>query len=223
MLAPMTAATSAHTGSSLVSLLASRASAKEIAGFLDGLAPSARLEQVLAVKGRDVGRLYHAVADAPPVTLEEIVPQGAKGTLIYEGRNSLPMFTRFQKRFTRVEGGLGAERGSSAQSPQASNATMIVGYNHQTMSVVTGPGYFVVKPATGEGKHATEPYFDYTEAPPVEPAGWPPFKPNDRGLSRLVYMDMKDYVRRVARGVIVGKAYKLDVDQKAYFSLTLPE
>jgi hypothetical protein len=118
------------------------------------------------------------------------------------------MFTRFQKRFSRVSGATGS---------------VIVGYNHQTMSVVTGPGYFVVKPATGEGKHANEPYFDYTEAPPAEPAGWPPFKPNDRALSRLVYMNMKDYVRRVARGVIVGKAYKLGVDQKAYFSLTLPE
>jgi hypothetical protein len=33
---------------------------------------------------------------------------------------------------------------------------------------------------------------------------------------------MKDYVRRVARGVVVGKAYELDVDRHAYFSLTLP-
>jgi hypothetical protein len=31
---------------------------------------------------------------------------------------------------------------------------------------------------------------------------------------------MKDYMRRVARGVVVGKAYKLGVDQGAYFSLS---
>jgi hypothetical protein len=205
MLAAMTAATSTHAASSLSGLLAGRASATEIASFLDGLSPSARLEQVLRIKGRDVGRLYHAVEAAPPLTLEEIVPQSAKGTVIYEGRNSLPMFTRFQKRFARVKGDL------------------IIGYNHQSTSTVTGPGYFVVKPASGEGKHANEPYFDYTEAPPEEPAGWPAYKPNDSAFSRLVYMNMKDYMRRVARGVMVGKAYKLGVDQKAYFSLTLPE
>lgn len=202
----MTAATTAHAASSLSGLLDAKASAKEIESFLDGLSPSARLEQVLSVKGKGVARLYHAVEAAPPLTLEEIVPQGHKGTLIYEGRNSLPMFTRFQKRFTRTKSG-----------------SAIIGYNHQTMSVVTGPGYFVVKPASGDGPHPTEPYFDYTEDAPEEPAGWPPFKPNDRALSRLVYMNMKDYIRRVARGVIVGKAYKLGGDQKAYFSLTLPE
>ncbi len=33
---------------------------------------------------------------------------------------------------------------------------------------------------------------------------------------------MIDYVRRVARGVVVGKAYRKGVDQNAYFTLTLP-
>jgi hypothetical protein len=75
----------------------------------------------------------------------------------------------------------------------------------------------------GEAPHPTEPYFDYTEAPPMSaiPEGWPAFKANDRGFSKPVYANMKDYMRRVARGVMVGKAYKLGVDQKAYFTLTL--
>jgi hypothetical protein len=33
---------------------------------------------------------------------------------------------------------------------------------------------------------------------------------------------MHDFVRRVARGVVVGKAYRHGKDQDAYFSLTLP-
>jgi hypothetical protein len=203
--ATMTAASTLHASSSLRNLLDSRAPAKEIESFLDSLAPAARVQEVLSVTGKGVGRLYHAVADAPPLTLEEIVPQGAKGTIIYEGRNSLPLFSRFQKRFTRLQDGT------------------IIGYNHQTMSPLTGPGYFVVKPATGEGELGKELYFDYTEPPPaVVPPGWPESKPNDRGFSKAVYMNMKDYMRRVARGIIVGKAYKLGVDQKAYFSLSLP-
>ena len=203
----MTATTNVDTAAaSLQELLRARASAKDIERHLDALSPAARLQEVLAITGKGVKHLYNAVADAPSVTLEEIVPANAgTATVIFEGRNSLPLFTRFQKRFARVGDGT------------------IVGYNHQTMSFVTGPGYFVVRAPDGEGEHGKELLFDYTGSPPSEPSGWPAFRANDRGLSRAVYMNMKDYVRRVARGVIVGKAYKLGVDQKAYFSLTLPE
>jgi len=200
----MTVATSTHeTGRSLSRLLDARASAKEIEDFLDGLSPDARLAEVLTITGKAVGRLYDATAEAAPLSLDEIIPPDTQGTLIYEGRNSLPLFSRFQKRFTRIESGI------------------LVGYNHQTMSFVTGPGYFVLKPPSGDGPHPTEPYFDYTVAPPAEPSGWPTYKPNDRGFSKAVYADMKDYMRRVARGVMVGQAYKNGVAQSAWFSLTL--
>lgn len=205
MLRAMTAAQSAQAAVPLRNLLDARAPSREMEAFLDGLTPEARVQEVLRVTGSGVKRLYDAVADAPPLTLEELVPQGAKDTVIYQGRNSLPLFSRFQKRFSRVGG-------------------VVVGYNHQTMSVFTGPGYFIVKPPSGEGEHGKEILFDYTEPPPSEPAGWPRYSPNDRGLlARAVYANMHDYVRRVARGVVVGKAYQLGVDQKADFSLTLGE
>lgn len=204
----MTATTNVDTAAaSLQELLRTRASAKDIERHLDALSPAARLQEVLAVTGKGVKHLYEAVADAPSVTLEEIVPANAgSSTVIFEGRNSLPLFSRFQKRFARLGDGT------------------IVGYNHQSMSIFTGPGYFVIKAPDGQGEHGKEVLFDYTVSPPSEPSGWPAFRANDRGLlSRAVYMNLKDYVRRVARGVVVGKAYKLGVDQKAYFSLTLPE
>lgn len=196
--------TAAGSARSLSALLRSGASSREMAEHLDGLPAAARLEEVLAITGGAVGRLYAAVADAPAITPEEFLPPSTKGTLIHEGRNSLPAFSRFQKRFLRLGSGV------------------IVGYNHQTMSFVTGPGYFVLEAANGEGEHGKEMFFDYTVPPPEEPAGWPAYKPNDRGLSSLVYSDMIDYVRRVARGVVVGKAYRKGVDQNAYFTLTLP-
>jgi hypothetical protein len=199
----MTATTSATPpATSLRRLLDDRASAAEITRFLDGLSPSERVEEVLSVTGVGVKRLYDAMAGAPPPTLDELIPPDEKGTVIYEGRNSLPLFSRFQKRFARVKGGV------------------VVGYNHQSMSFVTGPGYFLVEPGSGEGEHGDELLFDYTAAPPAEPVGWPRYSPNGAGLSRPVYGNLKDYVRRVARGVVVGKAYKLGVDQKAYFSLS---
>lgn len=196
----------AASTASLAFLLEGRAPAREIETHLDGLTPAARLEEVLAVTGRGVKRLYEAVAGGTPPTLEDLVPPGTEGVLIYEGRNSLAAFSRFQKRFVR-KGGL------------------VLGYNHQSMSFVTGPGYFVVHPPTGSGEHGHELDFDYTTAPPAEPPapeGWPVYTPNERGLSRFVYGHMHDYVRRVARGVVVGKAYRHGKEQDAYFSLTLP-
>ena len=90
----------------LSALLESGASSREIATHLDGLSASARLDEVLAITGSAVGRLYAAVADAPTVTPEEFLPPSTKGTLIYEGRNSLVAFSRFQKRFLRLESGV---------------------------------------------------------------------------------------------------------------------
>jgi hypothetical protein len=198
-----TTTTAGSSSTSLARLLESSAGARDIEAHLDGLSPAARLAEVLAVTGRGVKRLYEAAAAATPPALEELVPQGAEGVVIYEGRNSLAAFSRFQKRFVRMNG-------------------LVVGYNHQTMSFVTGPGYFVVHAPSGDGEHGKELDFDYTAAPPGEPAGWPAYTPNERGLSRFVYGNMHDYVRRVARGVVVGKAYRHGADQNAYFSLTLP-
>ena len=201
-MAAVTTASGSHR--SLSTLISSRASYREISSYLDGLSAAARSEEVLSITGSAVRRLYDAVVDAPTVTLEEFLPTSMKGTLIYEGRNSLVAFTRFQKRFQRLESGL------------------VIGYNHQTMAFVTGPGYFAVKEANGEGEHGKELFFDYTVPPPERPAGWPPFKANDRGLSKLVYADMIDFVRRVATGVEVGKAYRNGIAQNAYFTLSNP-
>src|SRR5262245_32871561 len=172
----MTAVSSAHaSAASLAHLLGARASAREIESYLDHLSPEERVKEVLSVTGRGVGRLYHAVADAAPVTIDELIPPSTKGTVVYEGRNSLPAFSRFQKRFLRLEDG------------------SVLGYNHnpQLVMSVTGPGYFWVKPPTGQGEHGTELFFDYTEAPSTEPAGWPAYKANEKGLvSRFVYGHM---------------------------------
>lgn len=176
----------------------------DITRHLDALDPAERLRQVLAVKGKWVKALYDRMADAPKLTLEEFVPPATTGTtVIYEGRNSLAMFTRFQKRFYRTQSGI------------------IVGYNHQSMQWITGPGYFVMQAADGQPPVPDEPYIDYITAPPEIPEGWPAYKANDRGLSKSVYFNMHDYMRRVATGVGVGKAYRAGEDIGAHFSLTL--
>jgi hypothetical protein len=195
------AALHARSTPSLSSILQAGGSRAAIRDHLDGLSAADRLAEVLAVKGKHVGRLYDAVAGGEPLTLADFVPVGERGTVIFEGRNSLPAFSRFQKRFARV-------------------GDVLIGYNHQQMSFATGPGYFTVREATPGETQPDELFFDYTMDPPGVPLGWPRFVRNDQGLSRAVYMNMKDFCRTVATGVLVGKAYKLGVEQGAFFTLT---
>ena len=206
-MAAMTTTTASSIGSqraSLASLVRSGGSARAIAAHLDSLAPYSRVQEVTSLGGGLVGKLYDAVAGNEPLTLEDFVPAGEKGTVIFEGKNSLPAFTHFQKRFARV-------------------GDVVIGYNHQTMSFATGPGYFVVRNATPGESHPDELFFDYTTEPPRGwPSDWPAYKPNTAGLSRAVYANMKDFCRRVANGVLVGKAFKSGISQGAYFTLTRP-
>ena len=189
----------------LRAMLEGEATWSDITRHLDALDVAERLRQVLACKGKWVKALYDRMEGAPPATVDEFVPASTTGTtVIYEGRNSLAMFTRFQKRFYRTASGV------------------VVGYNHQTWQWVTGPGYFVVQPADGQPPVPDQLYIDYITEPPEVPEGWPAYKPNSKGLSRGVYFNMHDYMRRVATGVYVGKAYRAGEDIDAHFSLTLP-
>jgi hypothetical protein len=171
-----------------------------IARHLDALTPAARAGAIRELGGaRLQGRLWKAVADAPPVTLDDLVPIGAPplGEVIYHGKNSLPAFTIFQKRFCRPS------RGADA----------LWGYNHASLAWLIGPGYFVVHQ---DGSGAA---IDYREVPAEHPAGWPAIAPNDRGAARLVYGGMVDYLRRVARDVFIGAAYRGGAPIGSYFVL----
>jgi hypothetical protein len=88
------------------------------------------------------------------------------------------------------------------------------GYNHQSLAWLTGPGYFVVHedPARGAA-------IDYRRVPPKGCPTWPSVKPNDQGLSRFVYRGMVDYLRRVSREVLIGRATRGGVDLDNYFLL----
>jgi hypothetical protein len=44
-------------------------------------------------------------------------------------------------------------------------------------------------------------------------------KRNDQGLSRFVYANMVDYLRRVSSHVVIGRAYKGGKEMPNYFIL----
>ena len=172
-----------------------------IAAFLDGLPHGERVAAITALSGpRLQARLYTATAGAPPVTLADFVPPDAPPLreVVFHGKNSLPAFTLFQKRFCR------APRGSDE----------LWGYNHQALAWLTGPGYFVVHEERARGAA-----IDYREVPPERPPDWPEVKPNDRGFSRFVYRDMVDYMRRVSRDVFIGSAHRGGKETGNYFVL----
>ena len=196
----MTTATVLPRAKSLASLLRSPdASCSAPAGFLDGLDPPARVREVRALPGRDLRRLWTVCADAAPLSLDEFVPPTlAEGeTLIYAGKNSLPVFSTFEKRFTRQRG-------------------EIVGYNEGTTRPLVGPGYCTVSAPPDRPK---EVLIDYERVPATAPAGWPEIKPNDRGLGALVFGHLHDYLRRVSTGVVIGIGTRHGKDLNAWFVL----
>lgn len=165
---------------------------------LDSLDDAGRLVFLTALDRQAILALFHRQAGRP-CEPADFLPSNPAATLVCEGINSLPFFRRFQKRFAS---------GGDGKPP--------VGYNHQPMAWLTGPGYFLVKPSQ---QKAGEALFDYTTVPDKAPAGWPEVRPNDSGVSSLVYGGMIDVMRRVSRDLFVGEAWKHGKPSGDYFVL----
>jgi hypothetical protein len=138
--------------------------------------------------------LWEASRGFLPIDLNDFVPGTVPPLVevIHQGQNSLPVHTHFEKRFCRP-------------SDPAGEGTLL-GYNHQALSAVTGPGYFVVRPSGEAGEVA----IDYTAVPKEKPRDWPPILPNQVRLGRFVYDGMVDVMRGLASHVSIGRAKKQD-------------
>jgi len=168
--------------------------------YLDGLDHAARLEAIKHLGGREQSRLFEAAKGFKPITLEDFVPPGTAPLteVIHHGRNTLPAFSNFQKRFARP----------------TEKTDELWGYNEGSTRWLVGPGYFTTKPSA-----PGEVVIDYYQVPPGKVATWPEIKPNEAGLSRLVYAKMHDYMRGVSTHVTIGRANKKGKDMDAWFVL----
>ena len=177
----------------------------DVAQFLDSLSGEDRVRAVRGMGGKEQRRLYDAVEGFAPVRLVELVPPSVEdlGVVRHYGKNSLPLFTEFEKRFSRAP-----DRNPAAPGE-------LIGFNFQTMSPVTGPGYFVAT----EDEQRGEVLVDYRRLPDCHPAGWPAIKSNERGLSRFVYGFMVDTLRRVSEHVTIGSASRDGKDLGNWFVL----
>lgn len=175
-----------------------------LAHALDGVGHEGRVRSVVELTKKEMAALFDAAADNPATTLEDFVPAGVEPMtqVIHHGKNSLPMFTRFQKRFCRP--------------PEDGPSDQLWGYNHTDafLQTVTGPGYFVLHPWKDGGV-----VIDYTMLPPSHPNEWPEIIPNSARLSRFVYHGMQDVMRKVSEHVTIGRAQKGGKWMDAWFIL----
>jgi hypothetical protein len=175
----------------------------EIAAQLDAMSAEARLDTVMRLGRKQLAPLFEAAAVNPPLRLDDMVPAQTPALVevVHEGKNSLPAFKRFEKRFCRP--------------PVAMNgANELWGYNHQWYGAMTGPGYFVA-----HHQDDGELVVDYYRLPPDRPPSWPPIIPNSARLSRFIYYQRVDVIRRVSHHVVVGRAFKKGKPFDAWFAL----
>ncbi len=173
----------------------------EIEEALDALNPRERVEQSRSLGPKDQRALWE-LCEGRSATLEQIVPKDrVNQTVRHLGRNTLPAFKIFEKRFIR---------------PQ-SNPELLWGYNEGPTRKLVGPGYFVCK--VSDQPEIGEVVVDYEVLPEEAPEGWPVIKPNEAGISRLVYAYMQDYLRRVSDHITIGRAYRKGKESPNYFTL----
>lgn len=165
----------------------------------------------MALNKKAQSRLF-ALAVNNPCLLEDLVPADVKPgqEVILEGKNTLPLFTRFQKRFCRPSDG----------------SALLYGYNEGFTRKLIGPGYFVthmtdVAPSEPHWKDRSASVVNYFMVPPENDvvAGWPKVVPNSRGLQMFVYKGTRDFMRKVTDDVSIGEAYKGEKSINNFFML----
>lgn len=183
----------------------SRTDKVDLAGLakaLDAMSEAERLDAAMALDRSQQARLFDAAQGFKKISVDDFVP-AAKGELspvIHHGRNSLPLFTRFQKRFCRA--------------PAQGEKVELWGYNEQAMKAFTGPGYFVAY-NIDDG----EVNIDYTRVPPKGAPGWPEVLPNSAKLSRFIYNGTQDRMRGVSAHLTIGRASRAGKDMDNWFVL----
>ena len=119
----------------------------------------------------------------------------------WSGKNSLPVFSDFQKIMYRSEDG-----------------SRVFGRNAGVTVGLVGHGYFEVA-RDDSGRAPVVLHYTSLPAATDRPEGWPEIKPNTRGLSNLVYGNMHDYMRQVGPDVYIGEAWKKTKNMNSYFTL----
>jgi hypothetical protein len=173
---------------------------------LDAVTHDERVNYMRGLGARQLGALWD-LAKGQSLSITELVgPKGTPGVAICPGKNALPLFSWFQKRF-------------------AWHGDQVVGYNHNSAFVTffVGPGHFV---AYDSPDVPGEVWIDYRQLPAGQHPDFPALKSNDRWIGpKLTYGGMVDKLRRVSRHLVIGDSFLNDGTKPKYvkFALTIPE
>ena len=166
-----------------------------LASELDRLDEAQRIAACVELTADWQRRLWQLASNRPAED-GVLVPRDGDGeSERFAGRNSLRVFSRFEKRFFR-------------------QGSRIFGFNQHALRPLIGPGYFAVRERPGGGLR-----FDYRELPSGSPGGWPAVSSNASARSRSVYRDLVDEVVWVSRDVMVGAAFRHGEALNSYFVL----
>jgi len=175
-----------------------------LAARLEGSGIAERVAFVRGLTKPDMVRLWD-MAEGRGAKVDDFVPAGTRlgREIIHAGKNSLPVFNTFEKRFTPADGQPGE----------------IYGYNHNWFNFTTaGPGYFVGRMDDTEGAFG----LDYYRVPPDGvplPVNWPRVRANTIGIQKFIFSEMIDYMRLVCDGVTIGRAWRKGQRTDNYFAL----
>ena len=163
------------------------------------------MEAIRALAGFEQRLLWHAVDGFASVRLEDLVPKEVPEMtpVIHHGKNSLPLFSHFEKRFYR------------AKSTETDTSQELYGCNFNSMMWIIGPGYYVAV----NDPNRPEVLIDYRRLPSSKPDDWPKIQTNEGWLSRFVYGFMVDTLRRVSEHVTIGSAARHGKNMDNWFVL----
>jgi len=172
-----------------------------VTAHLNELDADQRVKEVREVPGSQQKRLFAAAQGWRALSFEYYVPRAKpeREFVRHLGKNSLPVFSHFEKRFARPD----------------NESSVLWGFNHGPTMALIGPGHFVMR----EGPGAGELHVDYYSIPTERLNGAPPLKANDKGISNLVYGNMIDVLRGVSEHVSIGRAIKHGKETPNYFLL----
>jgi hypothetical protein len=172
----------------LTRLIEPRCDLPRLSQTLDELGHFGRVWAVHGWTRKHMTSLWYASQGFRAIGLEHFVPPEVDPLVevIHEGKNSMAAATIFEKRFCRP-----------------GQAEGLVGYNEQSLSAFSGPGYYVARP--GE---PGEVELDYTVRPRAAPPAWPPVVPNTSRFGRWVYAGLIDVMRGLSSHVAVGRVRK---------------
>jgi hypothetical protein len=186
----------------VVTLLEPKIDLHRLAEVLDGLGHEGRVHTVGTWTKKQMRAIYDAAKGFRPIDIDFLVPaSGVLEPVSHDGKNSLPLFSTFQKHFMKVEG---------ADYPAA-------GRNSGQYEWVVGDGYFIV--TKGEGDHEGELGIDYTKVPKDKPADWPDVRENTGLGPGLTYGGMVDWLRGISTHVSIGAAFKGGKGRDQFFAL----